>query len=306
MSEKPYLVIDGSNLAHRAFQAASLEFEGAGVEVCRIGILSLRTLMQQFSPSKVFVVWDYGRDSQRLALYPAYKKADKEKSVEEKEKIAEYFRQVSEFEKFIQVSGITQYKVKGREADDIIYSLLAHEIVPKGETIVVSTDQDMLQLFSSFDYIKLYQPTKQTIITKAIAEEEIGIPVSWWVKYRALSGDSSDNIPGIKGIGPKKAKKLVDYIRGVGKMPADKQSVGFLRSEIERKDWEKWQEIIRFISVPKDEILAGEILAETNCREVVDKTFAFCKEKGFSWICNQFDDFIQPFILHCRQRKKED
>ncbi len=305
MSEKTYLVIDGSNLAHRAFQVASLEFKGVGVEVCRIGISSLRALLQQFTPSQVFVVWDYGRDSQRLTLYPSYKKADKEKSEEEKEKITEYFRQVAEFEKFIGMSGIAQFKVKGREADDIIYSLLAHKIVPEGEIIVVSADQDMLQLFSSFEQIKIYQPIKKIIITKTEAEEEIGIPISWWVKYRALAGDSSDNIPGIKGIGPKKAKKLVDYIRGAGERPQDKQSVSFLESESEKKDWERWQEIVRFILVPKDEILAGEIPAETNCRRMVDSVFAFCKERGFSWICNQFEEFIQPFILHCRQQKKE-
>jgi 5'-3' exonuclease len=97
------------------------------------------------------------------------------------------------------------------EADDVI-SWLSKEI--KGRTVIVSVDQDMLQLVDQKTVV--YSPIKDVLITIENFEEVTGVSNDQFLRYKSLMGDKSDNLPGLPKCGPKTAKKLVE------KYPDDK------------------------------------------------------------------------------------
>lgn len=90
------------------------------------------------------------------------------------------------------------------EADDVISWLCDQHA---GHTVVVSVDQDMLQLVS--EHTIVYSPIKDVLYDTSNFEELVGVPVSQFLRYKSLMGDKSDNLPGVHKCGPKTAKKLV-------------------------------------------------------------------------------------------------
>jgi 5'-3' exonuclease len=99
--------------------------------------------------------------------------------------------------------GIVSVMERYVEADDLVYH--ASRII-KGKSLVVSADKDLLQCVS--EDVGVLNPSKGIIYTPNVLEEEIGVRYEDYVHWRALQGDSSDNIPGVMGIGEKTATKL--------------------------------------------------------------------------------------------------
>lgn len=167
--------------------------------------------------SNVFVFWDGGRAQARKALYPAYKGGRKWNEgealspEEEANKIA-YYNQLSALKEGLETAGVRQARVDGVEADDLIgiYSSLFSK---EGHHIVIySGDKDMHQLAS--DLVQIYDPKKELQDAKSLlASWEVA---STWelIMYRAIMGDSSDNIAGIPGLGEVRAKLALKHILG--------------------------------------------------------------------------------------------
>lgn len=209
---KQVLIIDLNNLAHRCFHTpqgtlTTKQGEPSGVI---LGVLnSIKGMLEQFPDSdRVYVCFDGGKSEWRKALYPAYKaQRDYGKNDEEKAKSYEgLWNQMDVLYEFMPKIGLIPIKIKGQEADDDIAALC--KFLPEDVyKIVITSDKDMLQLVS--DKVNVYSPYKKKIISPLNFYEETGVTHHAYIGFRALLGDSSDNISGVPGIGEVTAKNLM-------------------------------------------------------------------------------------------------
>jgi DNA polymerase-1 len=177
---------------------------------------SIGYAIRMSDPTKVVVIFDgIGGSNARRNLYPEYKANRNSSRItnhnifsskdEESESIN---NQISRLVQYLQCLPVTVISIDGLEADDII-GYLANKFQAHNETqkvTIMSADKDFLQLVS--DKVHCYSPTKKKIYTPKEVLEEYGVSSSNFLNYKILMGDTSDNIPGITGLGPKKLIKL--------------------------------------------------------------------------------------------------
>ena len=200
------LLVDGSALLHRAYHAyPSLTTKTGEIVGAVYGVTSmLITALDEISPTHVVVAWDLPKPTFRHEKYVAYKaqrpKAD-----------AEMVEQIGKVKEVIEKMGIKQVAAEGYEADDII-GTLAKSWGENGEVIILTGDQDTMQLVT--DNVRVMTPAKgkepAKIYGPVEVKEKYGVTPSQIVNYKALIGDSSDNIPGVAGVGPKTASNLLN------------------------------------------------------------------------------------------------
>jgi len=160
-------------------------------------------LIERWNPDSVVCAWDKGRSKPRLKLLPEYKgHREKNRDPDEQKALLE---NIHITQKALHHLPVKQIVMEGIEADDIIGYLTT---ILKGQKIVVSNDRDMLQLVKSGTWVFL--PDKNKVISNHNVEEFLGVPVEKYVLFKALVGDASDNIKGVHGVGPKKAKKIIN------------------------------------------------------------------------------------------------
>ena len=153
------------------------------------------------------------RNSSRITNHNIFSSKD-----EESESIN---NQISRLVQYLQCLPVTVISIDGLEADDII-GYLANKFQAHNETqkvTIMSADKDFLQLVS--DKVHCYSPTKKKIYTPKDVLEEFGVSSSNFLNYKILMGDTSDNIPGITGLGPKKLVKLFPELTGNTKIELD-------------------------------------------------------------------------------------
>ncbi len=164
---------------------------------------------KRFEHFRAVAALDSGRDTVRRERYPAYKANRKE--VDE-----ELRRQFVHIPAMLEALGLTAIAIPGYEADDIVAAIRA--AYPEEEIIVISSDKDLAQLVDSRTF--LYDGVKDRIIDAAAVAEKFGVPPEKMRDFLALTGDSSDNVPGVPGIGPKTAAKLLSEFRDLEEMYA--------------------------------------------------------------------------------------
>lgn len=161
----------------------------------------IMNIINEFNPEYMVVVFDTGLDNFRHKIYPEYKNHRPELPSELKIQ----FPLVREIVKYLNISAI---EMEGVEADDVIASLANKFGKASDEIIIVSSDKDLLQLVNNKVYI--YDPIKKQYIREKETIEKLGVRPSQVRDFLSLTGDVSDNIPGIPGIGPKTAIKLLE------------------------------------------------------------------------------------------------
>lgn len=225
MSKKPnHLIIDGQNLFYRGYYSGNMtDKEGRNVNGIFNFMKMLNVLLVKFSPKYCIVAWDLGKSRARYSIYPEYK-AGRRSSLTP-EQLENISWQVNQCKQILASLPVKQVQVMDVEADDIIGYLSKKA---KGTKVIVSNDQDLLQLISKDTSI--YLPKDAKIINHKNAEKHIGVPLKHFVLYKAIMGDSSDNIKGISKMGPVKTKKHI--------LESLKTS-----SEIPIKD--EWQDIVK-------------------------------------------------------------
>ena len=124
--------------------------------------------------------------------------------------------------KSIEAMNICSVKTVGYEADDLI-ATLCYELHRDNEIIVASSDKDMNQLLV-YDNVKIYNPAKKIFFDSEDCLEKFKIHPHDFTFYQAFVGDASDNIQGIKGVGPKTAVKLIEKYKTITKFTADTES----------------------------------------------------------------------------------
>lgn len=204
------VIIDGNAILHRAFHAmpALTTREGAPINAV-YGLISMfLRIVQDLKPEGIAVAFD-----------------EKEKTFRHKE-FADYQAQrppthndlSSQFSKardFFTAAGVPIYSKPGYEADDVI-GTIANSVKPKtySEVVVVTGDRDLLQLVDDNKNVELYMPivglSNAKLYKEKDAKERMGVAANLVPDYKALIGDPSDNYPGVTGIGPKTAEKLLE------------------------------------------------------------------------------------------------
>lgn len=195
------VVIDGANALYRAFFAIpNLRApDGTPTNAAYGFVTMLAKVLREERPTHVAVAADPRGGSFRNELYPEYK-AGRDKQPED------LSAQLPLVEELCEAYGVERLEIEGFEADDVIATLV--EAAPEdAEVRIVSTDKDLMQLVRPG--VELLDTMKDKRIDAEAVEERFGVPPAKLLDVRALVGDPSDNIPGVKGIGEKGAAKLI-------------------------------------------------------------------------------------------------
>jgi len=305
------LLIDGNNLGWRSYGQAPLTYDGKRVEMIFIGLNMLRKYIADFEPDDCCIVWDGGHDSRRKTLFPQYKKKKKREltEVEKRERDA-FFWQLKEFQKVLNSFEIPQIRCKGREADDVIHNIIVSEKSDSVEFILVSTDKDFYQLFHPCyrKNVIIYSPGKKKEISTKDVEKEFGIPIDYYTEYKAMVGDPSDNLPGIKRLGSVAAKWLVNNIisreiRHQNIERSDRRKVDLLYDNIET--FHLMRNLIQFMSIDNKEIEAGKFGTRTHMLAGYQERILWVLKKyGFDRFLKKFEWFFSPFEILWRKNEK--
>lgn len=205
MSNRVLLVVDGSSYLYRAFHALPpLEAPDGRPTGAIYGVVNmLNRLQRDEQPTRVAVVFDAPGPTFRDRLYAAYK-ANRAAMPED------LSAQIDPLLELIEALGLPLLRVSGVEADDVIATLVRHHTDLGEQVVIASGDKDLAQLVDNG--IVLVDTMHGTRMGRAGVEMKFGVPPERIVDLLALMGDSSDNIPGIPGIGPKTAAKwLSEY-----------------------------------------------------------------------------------------------
>lgn len=199
--KKLYLV-DVSAMFFRAYYAIRPLHTESGLPTNALyGFLSMTIkLLKQEKPDYMVFCFDRKEPSFRLDMYPEYK-ANRSEMPEDLVPQIPYIRKLTD------LLGICAVDRKGYEADDVIGSFAKFGEKEKLDVIIVSGDKDFAQLISPT--IKMFDPMKAITYDPQGVIEKWGIRPDQMIDYLSIVGDSSDNIPGVKGIGPKGAQKLL-------------------------------------------------------------------------------------------------
>ena len=203
VNDKLVCILDGSNFAYRA---SALELKAGETQTgviygfCKM----LLSMDKRFNYDEYYVCWDRGISPRRRKVFQSYKK--KEFTEEERAKRQIIKQQMLVCEEIVQSLGLCSISIGGSEADDII-AVLAQTDIVSGHKIIVSSDRDLLQLVSK--NVNVWNPITDAYITLDNFEAAVGVKLENYVLFRAMVGDASDRIPGVKGIGEVRAKKVL-------------------------------------------------------------------------------------------------
>lgn len=207
MKDRPVLLIDSNAIIHRAYHAypKTLTTKNGQLINAAFGFLSIvLQVIAKFEPSEAYFAFDSRGKTFRHKVYPEYKGTRKKTDVE----LIVQFKTIKEM---LEKGKFSILELPGYEADDIIGTLSKLEDLNGKKKIIVTGDGDLLQLINSEVEVFLSGATfqKSRLFGPKTAEEKLGYPVNQVVEYKALRGDTSDNIPGVSGIGDVTAKKLL-------------------------------------------------------------------------------------------------
>ncbi len=205
--ERPLLVIDGDNLAHRAYHSMPKTLKSADGRPINaiVGWTNmLLTIWDNEQPRSMYVAWDtLGVDTYRHKLWPTYQGGRVFDDA--------IVKQLSLLPSLAAAFGFGVGKQAGYEADDFMAAAAQAETARGGHSLLLTTDRDAYQLVS--DQVTVLAPVRGVRDLVRIGPpqvvERMGVLPEQVPDFKALAGDASDNIPGARGIGPKAAASLL-------------------------------------------------------------------------------------------------
>ena len=220
---KKFIIIDGSSLMYRAFFALPLLTSSEGIYTNAIMGFSnmLGKILTDYRPDYIAVAFDKSRKTFRTDMYGEYK-GQRAKTPDELKS------QIPLLKEFLAALGIAFIEIDNYEADDIIGTLARKSADEDCEALIVTGDKDALQLIAPQIKVML---TKRGIMDMQVFDEEAfkekyaGLEPHKLIDIKALMGDSSDNIPGVPGIGEKTALKLLTQFGDLENLLANIENV---------------------------------------------------------------------------------
>lgn len=203
MKDKLFL-IDGTALIYRAYFAfirnPLINSKGVNTSAIYGVINSFLKIIDDYKPRYVMVSFDRKEETFRHKLDDTYKANRPPMPDDLKE-------QIEPVKKFFQLIDIPEISLAGYEADDVLGTFAEH-FKHEVEVYIVSGDKDFAQVVQ--DNVFLLDPFKNTVLDEKGIKAKYGVEASQFIDYLAIVGDTADNIPGVKGIGPKGAEKLLN------------------------------------------------------------------------------------------------
>ena len=203
MTENCICLVDGSGYIFRAFYALPPLTKADGTPIGALfGFANmLLNLLEENKCPFLVVVFDAKRENFRNTIYPAYKENRKETP-------AELIPQFSLIRQLLDAFDVSWIEKEGYEADDLIATYTHRALQKNWGVQIISSDKDLMQLLQP--NVSIYDPMKRKELTQQSCQEKFGVSSDKIVAVQALMGDSIDNIPGAKGIGPKTAADLIN------------------------------------------------------------------------------------------------
>ncbi|WP_119979234.1 DNA polymerase I [Shewanella algidipiscicola] len=208
IAENPLILVDGSSYLYRAYYAPPHLTNSKGEATGAVyGVINmLRSLLKQYKPTQMAVVFDAKGKTFRNDLYAEYKA--------HRPTMPDDLRsQIEPLHRIVRALGLPLVCVPGVEADDVI-GTIATQASKEGRSVLISTgDKDMAQLVD--DNITLINTMTNTILGPEEVLEKFGVGPELIVDLLALQGDKADNIPGLPGVGEKTALAMLNGVGGV-------------------------------------------------------------------------------------------
>lgn len=211
------LIVDANSLIYRTYFASArtdLSVQGQAVGATYGFFNILLKALQSFSFANVAFCWDVAKKTFRNEIFADYK-ATRESMPEDLKS------QIPLVQNALQLADFCQLGWQGYEADDLIGSLSYQAMAKNWQVLVLSSDKDDLQLIS--EQVSILMPKGAGVYElwdKEKLQTEYGVSGDGWLQMKALMGDSSDNIPGVKGIGIKGASSLISKYKTIANLDA--------------------------------------------------------------------------------------
>jgi len=214
----PLVLVDGSSYLYRAFHAMPKLSNSRGEPTGAVyGVVNmLRRLLKDYSPAHIAVVFDAKGKTFRDELFAEYK-AHRPPMPDE------LVAQIEPLHAIVRALGLPLLQVEGVEADDVI-GTLARAAARAGQDTLISTgDKDMAQLVDA--HVRIVDTMKEQVYDREGVTGRFGVTPEQMVDYLALVGDTSDNIPGVAGVGPKTAAKWLQQYGSLDEVIAHAQDI---------------------------------------------------------------------------------
>ncbi|MCS6778283.1 MAG: DNA polymerase I [Geminicoccaceae bacterium] len=281
------VLVDGSGYIFRAFFALPPMTRPDGTPVNAVfGFTNmLWKLLQEHPDDHVVVVFDAGKKSFRNDIYEAYK-ANREEAPPE---LVPQFPLVREAARAFALPVV---ELEGFEADDVIASYVEAARAAGEEVLIVSSDKDLMQLVGPG--VAMWDPLKQKPIDRAAVIERMGVPPEKVRDLLALTGDSSDNVPGVPGIGPKTAAQLLEEFGSLEALLANLDRIKQpKRRETLAQSADKARLSYELVGLKRDVPLPVPI--EEARRKPLDakRLLAFCQENGFRSLVGRIKELAE-------------
>ena len=218
MNKGPILIIDGMNVFIRHY----IRHPGMSTHGYHVGgmlgtLNSLASLIDLLRPSVVYFVWESGGNSRRRMLLPDYKRGRKPPKLNRyyeddiPDSMENRVYQIKHLISMLELLGVCQLFIEDCEADDVI-GYICRNTFKDMKKVVASSDRDFYQLID--DKTMQYSWSSRKFIDSNAVRKEMGVIPANFVTARTFTGDSSDNIPGVKGVGFKTLLKSVPQLAG--------------------------------------------------------------------------------------------
>jgi DNA polymerase I len=201
-------LIDGNSILYRSYYAIRNLSNSKGFATNAIYgfIQTVRKLIEKETPRYIGIAFDSKGPTFRHEIFPDYKAYRKPMP-------EDLSPQLPVLKKLLKAFNIKVLAKKGFEGDDILGTLAKKASKENIQSIIVTNDKDLYQVVD--DFVVIYNVSKESYMDKNTIKEKFGVSPSQFKDLLALWGDSSDNIPGVKGVGSKTAKKLLQSFGSV-------------------------------------------------------------------------------------------
>lgn len=288
--QKKVMLIDGNSIVNRAFYGVPKLTNNEGLYTNAVyGFLNiLFKLLDEEKPDYLAVAYDLKAPTFRHEAFEDYK--GKRKAMPE-----ELASQIPMLKELLSAFKIKQYSMEGYEADDIL-GTLSKKAEEKGfSTVVVSGDRDLLQLAS--DTLKVRIPkTKagKTEVEDYFSKdvfEKYGVTPLEFIELKGLMGDSSDNIPGVPGIGEKTATKIIQEFKTIENAIANAEKVKPPRASGNLKEFQEQARLSKSLAtIKRDMPIELELENMTvSVDKISDQAYQLLKKYGFKSMLGRFE-----------------
>ncbi|MDE3271490.1 DNA polymerase I [Pseudoalteromonas sp. G4] len=295
ISENPLILVDGSSYLFRAYHAPPHLTNSKGEATGAIyGVINmLKSLVKQYSPSHMVVIFDAKGPTFRNEMYSEYK-ANRPPMPDDLRS------QIEPIHNIIKAMGLPLISIPGVEADDVIGTLAKQASEQKRDVLISTGDKDMAQLVD--EHVTLINTMTNTILDPEGVVNKFGIGPELIIDFLALMGDKVDNIPGVPGVGEKTALAMLQGLGSIDSLYDNLDKIadlGFRGSKTMAKKLEDNKEQLQLsyelatikLDVEIEQDLESFKVAEANTDELI-KLYGECEFKR--WLSELLDGNTAP------------